>query len=52
MRDAKKNMNESELEYYKEQVETLKRLAAEKEALLIQKSINEVRDLKPSKRGS
>ena len=52
MREAKKNMNDSELEHYKEQVETLKRLAAEKEALLIQKSINEVRDLKSSKRSS
>lgn len=40
---AKQNMNASELEYYKGQVETLKRLAAEKEALMIQKSINEVR---------
>lgn len=40
---ANLNMNASELEYYKGQVETLKRLAAEKEALMIQKSINEVR---------
>ena len=41
---AKQNMNASELEYYKGQVETLKRLAAEKEALMIQKSIHEVSD--------
>ena len=44
-------MNESELEEHKELVETLKRLAAEKEALSIQKSINEVRDFKSSTKG-
>ena len=37
--EEKNETNKSELQYYKEQVETLKRLAAEKEALLIQKKL-------------
>ena len=50
IRDREANKNKSEIEYYKEQVETLKRLAAEKEALLIQKNLKN--SLQSSKRRS
>ena len=51
IRDREANKNKSEIEYYKEQVETLKRLAAEKEALLIQKNLkNSLQSSKRSKR--
>ena len=53
IRDREANKNKSEIEYYKEQVETLKRLAAEKEALLIQKNLkNSLQSSKRSKRRS
>lgn len=53
IRDREANKNKSEIEYYKEQVETLKRLAAEKEALLIQKNLkNSLHSSKRSKRRS
>ena len=50
IRDRETNKNKSEIEFYKEQVETLKRLAAEKEALLIQKNLK--KSLQSSKRRS
>ena len=53
IRDREANKNKSEIEYYKDQVETLKRLAAEKEALLIQKNLkNSLHSSKRSKRRS
>ena len=42
-KDSKRKMNDRERQQCLEDIETIKRLSAEKEALLIQKSLNQVR---------